>query len=115
MSSRIAAVEQAFTLKKIPDFRAGDTVRVSVRITEGERSRLQVFEGVVIRLRAGAGHVSASITVRRQSYGEGVERVFPLQAPAVEKIEVVKSGKNIRRARLYYLRDSGRRSREMAS
>lgn len=87
--------------KKHPDFRPGDQVKVHVRIQEGDRSRVQVFEGVVIARRgAGAG---ATFTVRKVSYGVGVERVFPLDAPVVEKIEVVRPGK-VRRARLNYLR-----------
>lgn len=88
--------------KVIPDFSAGDTLVVQVRITEGTRTRLQAFEGVCIA-RSGAG-IKESFTVRKISYGEGVERVFPLYSPLVEEIEVKRHGK-VRRAKLYYLRD----------
>ncbi len=88
--------------KVIPDFSAGDTLVVQVRITEGTRTRLQAFEGVCIA-RSGAG-IKESFTVRKISYGEGVERVFPLYSPLVEEIEVKRRGK-VRRAKLYYLRD----------
>lgn len=88
--------------KTIPDFSAGDTLVVQVRITEGERTRLQAFEGVCIA-RSGAG-LKESFTVRKISYGEGVERVFPLYSPMVEEIEVKRRGK-VRRAKLYYLRE----------
>ena len=91
------------------EFRPGDTVRVHVRIKEGDKERIQVFEGVVIVKRQGANN--ASFTVRKISYGVGVERVFPLHAPIVAKIEVVSRGK-VRRARLYYLRGlRGKRAR----
>ncbi|WP_027718717.1 50S ribosomal protein L19 [Desulfovirgula thermocuniculi] len=85
----------------IPDFRPGDTVRVHVKVIEGNRERVQVFEGVVIRRRGGG--LSETFTVRRVSYGVGVERTFPLHSPRIERIEVVRRGK-VRRARLYYLR-----------
>lgn len=88
--------------KVIPDFAAGDTLIVQVRITEGERSRLQAFEGVCIA-RSGAG-IHESFTVRKISYGEGVERVFPVFSPLVEAIEVKRRGR-VRRAKLYYLRE----------
>lgn len=88
--------------KEIPAFDAGDTVVVQVRITEGTRTRLQAFEGVCIA-RSGAG-LNESFTVRKISYGEGVERVFPLFSPLVEEIEVKRRGR-VRRAKLYYLRD----------
>ena len=88
--------------KTIPDFSAGDTLVVQVRITEGTRTRLQAFEGVCIA-RSGAG-IKESFTVRKISYGEGVERVVPLYSPMVEEIEVKRRGK-VRRAKLYYLRD----------
>ena len=84
------------------NFRPGDTVRVHVRIREGEKLRVQVFEGVIIAMSRGG--VQASFTVRKISYGVGVERVFPLHSPAIEKVEVVSSGK-VRRAKLYYLRN----------
>jgi large subunit ribosomal protein L19 len=86
----------------IPDFRPGDAVRVHARVVEGERTRVQIFEGVVIRIRRrGAG---SAFTVRRVTHGVGVERVFPYHSPLVEKVEVSRVGK-VRRARLYYLRD----------
>ena len=86
----------------IPDFRAGDTVRVYVRIVEGQKERIQVFEGVVIRKRRGDSR--ASFTVRKISYGVGVERTFPLHSPVIDRIEVVTRGR-VRRSRLYYLRN----------
>jgi large subunit ribosomal protein L19 len=92
--------------RKLPVFEAGDTVRVHVRVTEGARTRLQAYEGVVIG-RSGGG-LQESFTVRKISYGEGVERVFPLFSPMVEKVEVVRRGE-VRRAKLYYLR--GRRGK----
>ena len=88
--------------EEVPSIRVGDTVRVHIRVKEGSRERIQVFEGTVIAKKHGG--IDESITVRRISYGVGVEKVFPLHAPAVEKIEVVRRGK-IRRAKLYYLRD----------
>jgi len=96
---------QAFTAKHAkanpPVANVGDTVRVHVKIKEGSRERVQVFEGIVIAKKHGG--IDESITVRRISYGVGVEKVFPLHAPAVEKIELVRKGK-VRRAKLYYLR-----------
>ena len=86
----------------MPDFRAGDTVRVHVRITEGDKSRIQMFEGTVIA-KNNSG-IAETFTVRRISYGVGVERVFPLHSPNVAKVETVRTGK-VRRAKLYYLRD----------
>ncbi|WP_206830823.1 50S ribosomal protein L19 [Alicyclobacillus fructus] len=95
--------------KDIPDFRPGDTVRVHVKVREGGRERIQVFEGVVIR-RRGSG-ISETYTVRKVSYGVGVERTFPLHSPKVDKIEVVRRGK-VRRAKLHYLRGlSGKAAR----
>ena len=85
-----------------PQFSIGDTVRVSVRIKEGERERIQAFEGTVIAKRHGG--VAETFTVRRTAYGVGVERVFPVNSPFVEKVEVVRHGR-VRRAKLYYLRD----------
>ncbi len=84
------------------DFQPGDTVKVHTKVVEGDSERIQVFDGVVIS-RRGSG-ISASFTVRKISYGVGVERVFPLHSPRIEKIEVVKTGK-VRRAKIYYLRD----------
>jgi len=85
----------------LPDFRAGDTVKVHVKIKEGEKERIQVFEGIVIRKRQGASR--ASFTVRKVSYGVGVERIFPTHSPAIDHIEVIQKGR-VRRAKLYYLR-----------
>ncbi|HEX8827320.1 MAG TPA: 50S ribosomal protein L19 [Xanthobacteraceae bacterium] len=92
--------------KEIPDFQPGDTLVVNVKIVEGERSRVQAYEGVCIG-RAGSG-LNENFTVRKISYGEGVERVFPLYSPMIDSIEVVRRGK-VRRAKLYYLR--GRRGK----
>jgi large subunit ribosomal protein L19 len=86
----------------IPDFRPGDTVKVHVRVVEGNRSRIQVFQGVIIR-RQGGG-VRETFTVRKVSFGVGVERTFPVHTPVVEKIEILTRG-DVRRAKLYYLRD----------
>ena len=88
--------------KTIPDFGPGDTVRVGVKVTEGSRTRVQAFEGVCIA-RKGGSTLGASFTVRKISFGEGVERVFPLHSPQIDRIEVVRRGK-VRRAKLYYLR-----------
>lgn len=87
--------------RKLPNFQPGDTVRVQVRVTEGTRTRVQAYEGVCIA-RSGAG-IQENFTVRKISYGEGVERVFPIYSPIVEGVEVVRRGK-VRRAKLYYLR-----------
>jgi large subunit ribosomal protein L19 len=92
--------------KTIPDFSPGDTVKVNVKVTEGTRSRVQAYEGVCIA-RSGGG-LNESFTVRKISYGEGVERVFPVYSPSIDSIEVVRRGK-VRRAKLYYLR--GRRGK----
>ena len=88
--------------RKLPEFSPGDTVRVNVKVTEGNRTRTQAYEGVCIA-RSGGG-INESFTVRRISYGEGVERVFPIYSPMLEGVEVVRRGK-VRRAKLYYLRD----------
>jgi large subunit ribosomal protein L19 len=85
----------------IPNFRTGDTVKVHAKIKEGEKERIQVFQGVVIRKRKG--NTGASFTVRKVSYGIGVERIFPLHSPFIDKVEILSRGK-VRRARLYYLR-----------
>ena len=89
--------------KDIPDFAAGDTVRVGYKVTEGSRSRVQAYEGVVIARNNGSG-IAASFTVRKISFGEGVERVFPLHSPNIDSITVVRRGK-VRRATLYYQRE----------
>src|SRR6267142_2394993 len=94
-------IEKLTANKEIPDFGPGDTVIVNVKVVEGERARLQAYEGVCIA-RAGGG-INQSFTVRKISYGEGVERVFPLYSPMVDSIKVVRRGK-VRRAKLYYLR-----------
>ena len=100
----IIEAEQIAALgKKIPDFKAGDTVKVGYKVTEGTRSRVQNYEGVVIGRKGGAT-ISASFTVRKISFGEGVERVFPLYSTNIASIEVVRRGR-VRRAKLYYLRD----------
>jgi ribosomal protein L19 len=96
------AVDAVSLRKDIPQFRAGDELKVHVRVIEGNKSRLQVFQGVVIR-RQGDG-VRETFTIRKVSYGVGVERTFPVHTPVIEKIELVKKGE-VRRAKLYYLRD----------
>ena len=101
MHTAIAELEQAQTRSDIPDFRPGDTLRVHVRVTEGNRSRIQVFQGVVIRRQGGGAR--ETFTVRKISYGVGVERTFPVHTPAIETIEVA-SRVQVRRAKLYYLR-----------
>jgi large subunit ribosomal protein L19 len=98
----IQKLEQANVRKDFPSFRVGDTIRVSFRISEGDKERVQAFEGVLIGEKRGGSH--ASIRVRKISFGEGVERVFPLASPRIERIEVVQTGR-VRRAKLYYLRD----------
>jgi large subunit ribosomal protein L19 len=102
----IQSVDNSQMRANFPSIRAGDTVRVHVKIKEGDKYRIQVFEGVVVaRKRAG---ISSTFTVRKVSFGYGIERIFPLHSPIIDKLEVVKSGK-VRRARLYYLR--GRRGK----
>ena len=109
----IAAEEKARLVEKraIPDFQPGDTLRVMVKIKEGERERIQAFEGVCIA-RAGGG-VNENFTVRKISFGEGVERVFPILSPNIESIEVKRRGV-VRRAKLYYLRDRRGKSARIA-
>ena len=94
-------IEQAHLTKR-PDMRAGDTVRVHVKVREGDKERIQVFEGMVIGMHRGG--TRASFTVRKVSFGQGVERIFPLHSPTIAKVEVMRSSK-VRRAKLYYLRD----------
>ena len=89
-------------LTERPPMKAGDTVRVHVRVREGDKERIQVFEGIIIGLHRGGAR--ASFTVRKVSFGQGVERIFPLHSPIIQKVEVVRSAK-VRRAKLYYLRD----------
>jgi large subunit ribosomal protein L19 len=105
------AIEALTADKNIPEFRPGDTLRVGVKVIEGERTRVQNFEGVCIA-RSNKG-VGSSFTVRKISFGEGVERVFPLYSPAVESIEVVRRGA-VRRAKLYYLRGRTGKSARIA-
>jgi large subunit ribosomal protein L19 len=102
MDTAIADLELAQARQDIPDFRPGDTLKVHVRVKEGNRSRIQVFQGVVIRRQGGS--VRETFTVRKISYGVGVERTFPVHSPSIDKIEVVTHGR-VRRAKLYYLRD----------
>ena len=101
MDRRILEIEKAQLKKDRPDFRAGDTIRVYVRIQEDEKTRIQPYEGVVIARKGGSSRETFS--VRRISYGEGVERIFYLHSPLIEKIQVVRHG-SVRRAKLYYLR-----------
>jgi large subunit ribosomal protein L19 len=101
MHTAIAELEQAQIRSDIPDFRPGDTLKVHVRVTEGTRSRIQVFQGVVIRRQGGGAR--ETFTVRKISYGVGVERTFPVHSPSLDKIELVTRGQ-VRRAKLYYLR-----------
>lgn len=102
MSKILQEIESAIMTRELPDFGPGDTVTVYVKVVEGERERLQAFEGMCIaRRNRGA---NSSFTVRKMSYGEGVERVFPLYSPSVAKIEVKRRGL-VRRAKLYFLRD----------
>ncbi len=106
-----AEAQRLQALRTTPDFQPGDTVRVNVRIKEGERERVQAYEGVCIA-RAGGG-IHESFTVRKISFGEGVERVFPLMSPMIESIEVKRRGA-VRRAKLYYLRDRRGKSARIA-
>ncbi len=100
--NKVDLVEQSRLRDDIPDFRPGDTVKVHVRVVEGSRSRIQVFEGVVIARRGGG--LRETFTVRKISFGVGVERTFPLHSPVIDHIEVERRGR-VRRAKLYYLRD----------
>ena len=105
------AIEEFKGRKEIPEFRAGDTVRIGVRVVEGERTRVQAFEGVCIaRSNRGLG---SNFTVRKMSFGEGVERVFPLYSPNIDSIEVMRKGA-VRRAKLYYLRGRTGKSARIA-
>ena len=106
-AEQIAALD-----KDIPDFKAGDTVRVGFKVTEGTRSRIQNYEGVCIARQSGST-IAASFTVRKISFGEGVERVFPLYSTNIDNIEVVRRGR-VRRAKLYYLRDRRGKSARIA-
>ncbi len=99
----LRSIEQPFLRDDIPEFATGDTVRVDYKVVEGNRSRVQAFEGVVIARKNGKG-ARSTVTVRKVSFGEGVERVFPLNSPLISKIEVVRRGRT-RRSKLYYLRE----------
>ena len=102
-------IEQSYCKKTIPNFRGGDIVKVFVKIKEGDKERVQIFEGAVLRRRGGGS--SESITVRKVAFGVGVERIFPIHSPIIEKIEVVQQG-NVRQSRIYYLRDlTGKKAR----
>ena len=105
----IEKIDEEQMKKALPSFRAGDTVRVHVRIKEGDKERIQAFEGTVIRFRRGG--INSTFTVRKISFGQGVERIFPLHSPVIDKIEVTREGR-VRRAKLYYLRNlKGRAAR----
>ena len=109
MNSVIKKVEERGLRKDLPEFRVGDTVRVHVKVVEGEKERVQAFEGVVIKINRGGNR--AAFTVRKVSYGVGVERIFPVHSPRIDKLQVLSRGK-VRRARLYYLRElSGKAAR----
>lgn len=109
MSDKIRSVEREALRTDIPDFKAGDTVRVHVKVREGEKERIQVFQGVVVARKHGG--IRETITVRKISGGVGVERIFPLHSPILDKIERVSEGK-VRRAKLYYLRSlKGKKAR----
>ena len=101
MKNELHEVEKSYLRSDIPEFRPGDTVRVHVRVREGDKERIQIFQGVVIARRGGG--TRESFTVRKISSSVGVERIFPLHSPSIERIEVVRRGK-VRRAKLYYLR-----------
>lgn len=110
--AQLEAEQIAALGKDIPDFKAGDTVRVGFKVTEGTRSRIQNYEGVCIARQSGST-IAASFTVRKISFGEGVERVFPLYSTNIDNIEVVRRGR-VRRAKLYYLRDRRGKSARIA-
>ncbi|WGW03102.1 50S ribosomal protein L19 [Tropicibacter oceani] len=110
--AQLEAEQIASLGKTIPDFKAGDTIRVGFKVTEGTRTRIQNYEGVCISRKNGSG-IAGSFTVRKISFGEGVERVFPLYSTNIETIEVVRRGR-VRRAKLYYLRDRRGKSARIA-
>src|SRR5690554_5646745 len=99
----LRSIEQPYLRNDLPDFDTGDTIRVDYKVVEGSRSRVQAFEGVVIARKNGKG-ARSTMTVRKVSFGEGVERVFPLNSPLISKIEIVRRGRT-RRSKLYYLRE----------
>ncbi len=109
---QLEAEQAAQLARNVPDFKAGDTVRVGYRVTEGSRTRVQNYEGVCISRKNGSG-ISGSFTVRKISFGEGVERVFPLHSTNIESITVVRRGR-VRRAKLYYLRSRRGKSARIA-
>jgi large subunit ribosomal protein L19 len=98
----IEEIEKSKLKKELPSYKAGDTVKVNVKVSEGNRDRIQIFEGVIIATNGVA--LNKTITVRKLSFGTGVERIFPVHAPIVDSIEVIRKGK-VRRSKLYYLRD----------
>ena len=100
--NRLQRLEQTFPTNTLPEFEIGDTVRVHVKVIEGEKERIQVFEGLVIARKGKK--ISETVTVRQISYGVGVERIFPVNSPNIAKVEISRKGK-VRRAKLYYLRD----------
>jgi large subunit ribosomal protein L19 len=102
MHTLVQEIEKAAMRSDVPAFRPGDTLKVHVRVTEGNRTRVQIFQGVVIRRQGGGAR--ETFTVRKVSYSVGVERTFPLNSPSIDKIEIVTRG-DVRRAKLYYLRD----------
>ncbi len=112
MIEQLEAEQIAALAADIPDFKAGDTVRVGYKVTEGTRSRVQNYEGVCIARNGGKG-IAGAFTVRKISFGEGVERVFPLHSPNIDSITVVRRGK-VRRAKLFYLRDRRGKSARIA-
>ncbi|MGH7906637.1 MAG: 50S ribosomal protein L19 [Candidatus Binataceae bacterium] len=109
MNTVIEKLERRSLRSDLPELRVGDSVRLQVKVVEGEKERIQLFEGIVIRINRGSSR--ATFTVRKISYGVGVERIFPLHSPRIEKIQVLNHGQ-VRRARLYYLRElSGKAAR----
>jgi large subunit ribosomal protein L19 len=112
MNATIQKIEDRELRKDLPAFRVGDTLRLQVKVVEGEKERIQSFEGIVIKMNRGSNR--AAFTVRKVSYGIGVERIFPLHSPRIEKIQVLSRGR-VRRARLYYLRELSGKAARVAS
>jgi len=100
--NKLAAIEAEYTKKEVPAFKVGDTLKLTIRVQEGDKTSVHPFEGVVIR-KTSSG-IRSSFTLRKVSFGEGVERIFPLYSPAIEKIQIINQGK-VKRAKLYYLRE----------